>query len=167
MSQTESLCLGAVMARDEVDPSLILTERRKRKVSSYVTNEDNGSADRADTVKRLRKTIESTEENQAYADDEQNEDGGTYHHEDDMDIDADSPRADDAGSDLSRNAKKNPSKTKKKKTTSRSARLGPGQKQSSRTLSSHDSDADSEEDEIEVIATREKPEEEPEEELGK
>ena|SRR6266550_340873 len=151
------------MARDDVDPSLILTERCKRKMSSYATNEDNCSADKADTIKCLRKTIKSTE-SQSYSDDKQNEDGGTYHHEDNMDTRADSTPTDDAGSDLSRNAKKKASKKKKKQTlSSRDGRTV--KKQSSCTLSSHDaSDADeSEEDEIEVI---EKPEEEPEEELG-
>lgn len=159
------------MARDEVDPSLILTERRKRKVSSYITNEDNGSLDKADTVKRLRRTIESTE-NQSYSD-EQNED---TNQEDDLD----SPHPDDAGSDSPRNEKKNHSKKKKMTTSRAGVHLGPNQlsktlssrdgrtlqKQPSRALLSHDSDADSEEDEIEMIEVIEKPEEEPGEELG-
>ena len=45
------------MARDEVDISLITSERRKRKLASYVTNKDNISADKAETVKQLKKTV--------------------------------------------------------------------------------------------------------------
>jgi hypothetical protein len=45
------------MARDEVDPSLILAQPRKRKLTSYITNEDNASADKDETIKRIKKTI--------------------------------------------------------------------------------------------------------------
>ena len=60
-SSQASSALGTVMACDEVDPSLILTEQCKWKVSSYATNEDNYSADKAETVKQLQKTTGSTE----------------------------------------------------------------------------------------------------------
>ena len=93
-----------------------------------------------------------------------------------MDTQADSTHTNIAGSELSCDAKKIPSK-KKKKTSCTLACLGQKQTLSSHdrcalqkwslhTLSSHDSDADSEEDEIEVIEVIEKPEEEPREELG-
>ncbi len=49
------------MARDEVDPSLIVTQPRKRRLASYATNEDNISADKAATIKRLKKTINQNE----------------------------------------------------------------------------------------------------------
>ena len=82
MSQASS-ALGTVMACNEVDPSLILTEQCKQKVSSYATNEDNYSANKAETIKQLQKTIGSTE-NQLYSgNDKQNEDEGTYHHVED------------------------------------------------------------------------------------
>lgn len=45
------------MARDEVDLSLITNDRRKRKLPSYVTNEDNISADKEEVVKRMKHTI--------------------------------------------------------------------------------------------------------------
>jgi hypothetical protein len=45
------------MARDEVDSSLITNERRKRKLPSYVTNEDNISADKNEVVKRMKHTL--------------------------------------------------------------------------------------------------------------
>jgi hypothetical protein len=45
------------MARDEVDLSLITNEGRKQKMTSYITNEDNVSADKDETVKRLKETV--------------------------------------------------------------------------------------------------------------
>ena len=45
------------MARDEVDPSLITNDRRKRKLPSYVTNDDNISVDKEGVVKRMKSTI--------------------------------------------------------------------------------------------------------------
>lgn len=45
------------MARDEVDPSLITNDRRKRKLPSYATNKDNISADKEGVVKRMKHTI--------------------------------------------------------------------------------------------------------------
>jgi hypothetical protein len=44
------------MARDEVDPSLITDEPRKRKLPSYANNTDNISADKDEVVKRMRLT---------------------------------------------------------------------------------------------------------------
>jgi hypothetical protein len=44
-------------ARDVVDPSLIVDRPRKRKMASYVTNEDNGSADKMETIKRIKRTV--------------------------------------------------------------------------------------------------------------
>jgi hypothetical protein len=46
------------MPRDEMDPSLITNEPRKRKLASYVTNKDNISADKDETVKRLKRTVD-------------------------------------------------------------------------------------------------------------
>jgi hypothetical protein len=48
------------MARDEVDTTLITSERRKRKLTSYITNDDNISADRDETIKRLKETVNPT-----------------------------------------------------------------------------------------------------------
>jgi hypothetical protein len=48
------------MPRDEVDPSLIMSEPRKRKLTSYTTNDDNRSADREATIKRLKETVKPT-----------------------------------------------------------------------------------------------------------
>jgi len=45
------------MARDEVDPSLITNDRRKRKLGSYATNKDNISADKDGVVKRMKHTL--------------------------------------------------------------------------------------------------------------
>lgn len=45
------------MPRNEIDPSLITNEPRKRKMAAYVTNEDNMSADKDETVKRLKRTV--------------------------------------------------------------------------------------------------------------
>jgi hypothetical protein len=44
------------MPRNEIDPSLITDEPRKRKLPSYVTNKDNISADKDETVKRMKRT---------------------------------------------------------------------------------------------------------------
>ena len=44
------------MPRDEVDPSLITNEPRKRKLASYVTNKDNISADKEEIIKRMKHT---------------------------------------------------------------------------------------------------------------
>ena len=43
--------------RNEVDPALITSEPRKRKLASYATNKDNNSADKDETVKRLKRTV--------------------------------------------------------------------------------------------------------------
>jgi hypothetical protein len=48
------------MARDEVDISLITSEPRKRKLTAYITNEDNISVDKEQTVRQLRETINPT-----------------------------------------------------------------------------------------------------------
>ena len=45
------------MACNEVDPSLITNDRRKRKLPSYVTNNDNISADKNEVVKRIKHTL--------------------------------------------------------------------------------------------------------------
>ncbi|KAG5644314.1 hypothetical protein H0H81_009617, partial [Sphagnurus paluster] len=42
------------MARDEVDPSLIVDGPRKRKLAAHITSEDNASADKDHTAKKLR-----------------------------------------------------------------------------------------------------------------
>jgi hypothetical protein len=44
------------MARDEVDPSLITNDRRKRKLPAYANNTDNISADKDAIVKRMKLT---------------------------------------------------------------------------------------------------------------
>ena len=49
------------MPRNEVDPSLITNEPRKRKLASYVTNKDNISADKDEMVKRIKCTIDPGE----------------------------------------------------------------------------------------------------------
>ena len=49
------------MPRDEMDPSLITNEPRKRKLTSYATNKDNISADKDETVKRLKRTVDPRE----------------------------------------------------------------------------------------------------------
>jgi hypothetical protein len=46
------------MPRDEIDPSLITDEPRKRKLASYVTNNDNISADKDETIKRMKRTVD-------------------------------------------------------------------------------------------------------------
>ena len=45
------------MPCNEIDPSLITDEPRKRKLASYVTNKDNISADKEETVKRMKCTM--------------------------------------------------------------------------------------------------------------
>jgi hypothetical protein len=45
------------MPRDEVDPSLITTESRKRKLPSYVTDKNNISADKDEVIKRMKRTV--------------------------------------------------------------------------------------------------------------
>lgn len=49
------------MPCDVVDPSLIMNEPRKRKLASYATNEDNCSADKSETIKRMKKTAGLTD----------------------------------------------------------------------------------------------------------
>ena len=49
------------MPWNEIDPSLITNEPRKRKVAAYVTNTDNISADKDKTVKRLKHTVDLCE----------------------------------------------------------------------------------------------------------
>jgi hypothetical protein len=49
------------MVRDEVDTSLITNDRRKRKLPSYATNEDNISADKNDVVKRMKHTSDPSQ----------------------------------------------------------------------------------------------------------
>ena len=44
------------MAHNEVDPSLITDEPRKRKLPPYANNTDNISADKDEVVKRMRLT---------------------------------------------------------------------------------------------------------------
>ena len=46
------------MARDEVDPSLITNDPRKRKLPSYATNTDNISADKNEVIKRMKKNTD-------------------------------------------------------------------------------------------------------------
>jgi hypothetical protein len=58
------------MPCDEVDPSLITSEPRKRKLTSYTTNEDNISADKEATVKRLKETVKPTMTVQSGVEDE-------------------------------------------------------------------------------------------------
>ena len=45
------------MPRDEVDPSAITNEPRKRKLSSYVCNEDNISGDKDQYVKTIKRVV--------------------------------------------------------------------------------------------------------------
>jgi hypothetical protein len=52
------------MARDEVDPSLITDEPRKRKLPSYANNPDNISADKDEVVKRMKLTVTGTHRKQ-------------------------------------------------------------------------------------------------------
>jgi hypothetical protein len=54
------------MPRDEMDLSLITNEPRKRKLASYATNKDNISADKDETVKRLKRTVDPREEHVDY-----------------------------------------------------------------------------------------------------
>ena len=44
------------MARDEVDPSLILNNPRKRKLLSYANDKDNISGDKEKFIKRMKDT---------------------------------------------------------------------------------------------------------------
>jgi hypothetical protein len=55
------------MARNEVDASLIVNEPRKRRIPSYITNDDNNSADKAELIKRLKTTF-NLEERQTSSD---------------------------------------------------------------------------------------------------
>ncbi len=48
------------MPCDDIDSSLITSEPRKWKLTSYITNEDNASADKATYVKWLKETINPT-----------------------------------------------------------------------------------------------------------
>ena len=45
------------MPRDEIDPSLITNEPRKRKLASYVTDKNNISADKDEVIKRMKRTV--------------------------------------------------------------------------------------------------------------
>ena len=45
------------MPRDEIDPSLITNEPRKRKLAPYVTDADNISADKDEVIKRMKRTV--------------------------------------------------------------------------------------------------------------
>ena len=45
-----------MMARDEVDTSLITHNRRKRELPSYANNDDNISAEKEEVVKRMKHT---------------------------------------------------------------------------------------------------------------
>ena len=45
------------MAHNEVDASLIVNEPCKRRIPSYITNDDNNSADKAELIKRLKMTF--------------------------------------------------------------------------------------------------------------
>ncbi|KAI0292464.1 hypothetical protein B0F90DRAFT_1671142 [Multifurca ochricompacta] len=49
------------MPRDVIDLSLIVNEPRKRKLASYATNEDNWSADKSETIKRMKKAVGLTD----------------------------------------------------------------------------------------------------------
>ena len=49
------------MPLDEIDPSLITNEPRKRKLASYVTNKDNISADEDEMVRRMKHTADPHE----------------------------------------------------------------------------------------------------------
>ena len=49
------------MPRNEIDPSLIINEPCKRKMAAYVTNTDNISADKDETIKRLKRTVDPCE----------------------------------------------------------------------------------------------------------
>jgi len=46
------------MPRDEIDPSLITNDTRKRKLASYVTDKNNASADKDEMVKRMKRTVD-------------------------------------------------------------------------------------------------------------
>src|SRR6266853_3419642 len=48
------------MPHNDIDSSLITSEPCKRKLTSYITNKDNASADKATYVKRLKETINPT-----------------------------------------------------------------------------------------------------------
>src|SRR5713101_5211640 len=48
------------MLHNDIDSSLITSKPRKQKLTSYITNEDNASADKATYVKRLKETINPT-----------------------------------------------------------------------------------------------------------
>ena len=49
------------MPRDEIDPSLITNEPQKHKLASYVTNKDNISAEKDETVKQMKCTADPRE----------------------------------------------------------------------------------------------------------
>lgn len=46
------------MPRNEIDPSLITNQPRKRKLAPYITNKDNISADKDEMVKRMKRTMD-------------------------------------------------------------------------------------------------------------
>ena len=50
-----------IMARNEVDISLITNDRHKQKLPPYVTNEDNIPADKNEVVKRMKHTIKPSQ----------------------------------------------------------------------------------------------------------
>ena len=49
------------MPRNEIDMSLITNEPHKQKLASYATDKDNVSADKDETVKRMKRTIDPCE----------------------------------------------------------------------------------------------------------
>ena len=49
------------MPQDEIDSLLITNEFQKHKLASYVTNKDNISADKDETVKRMKHTADPCE----------------------------------------------------------------------------------------------------------
>jgi len=48
------------MLHNDIDSSLITSECYKQKLTSYITNKDNASADKAAYVKQLKETINPT-----------------------------------------------------------------------------------------------------------
>ena len=72
------------MACDEVDPSLITTQCCKQKISSYITNKDNNSADKAKTIKRLKKTLNQSESQASVVDDAGIDSTSAHHHSEDF-----------------------------------------------------------------------------------
>ena len=50
------------------------------KISSYITNEDNNSADKAETIKRIKKTLNQSESQASVVDDAGTDGTSTPHH---------------------------------------------------------------------------------------